>query len=462
MKNSKIIEAMQYIDEDLIEETVLDTKHDNRKWIPWATSIAACICLGIIGFIMHPWNQEEPEAEQEYTVSEGEWGQPEYEVIESEEGVTIPPMEAVLSAEEMEAACMVGFFIYDGRCYVHYDTLYEDVDLVDEHLGTITGSIDAWTPQDGYVDGAGSVHGEIYSVKGYDPSFMLCMKEPDLSTRLFICDNGITLKKGSDLFEDRLQLTDGYINVQYETHRSWHIDMGNRYELEADNELMKELVHQLKEAPVQLCDREDFYDKQEYHLYFNMKNGMSVHLRLSEEGYVCFDGMLDVCVQLPETLYKDILSAFGTLEGTAVQYTPGYTGVTIEECKTDPELGTYVPEIWPEEMSLQWASIYYDLDTETAKATGTQNIDITYVNDADSVVYLWVQIGWMQDYGENGYAGPVIEASQLSLETVEEYMQYERDYSQFDLGIQYEEALVVISGCGIPAQQILQTVQSIR
>ena len=54
---------------------------------------------------------------------------------------------------------MIGFFIYEGRCYVQYREIYEDVDLIDKHLGTVTGLIDEWTPEDGYVDFAGSAQG---------------------------------------------------------------------------------------------------------------------------------------------------------------------------------------------------------------------------------------------------------------------------------------------------------------
>ena len=76
-------------------------------------------------------------------------------------------MEVSLSANEN--AAMLAFFIYQGRCYVQYEWIDHGDALVGEYLGTATGLIDEWTPQEGYVDLAGSVQGDFYAVNGYDP-----------------------------------------------------------------------------------------------------------------------------------------------------------------------------------------------------------------------------------------------------------------------------------------------------
>ena len=139
----------------------------------------------------------------------------------SDKGVTIPKLEVSLSAES--SADMLGFFIYQGNCYVHYDWIYDDVDIIGKHLGAATGLIDEWTPRDGYVEFAGSVKGDFYEVKGYDPSFMLCMKHTDGSISLYVCDTGITLKYGSELYTDRLDLAGNYTSVQYERIGRAHV-----------------------------------------------------------------------------------------------------------------------------------------------------------------------------------------------------------------------------------------------
>ena len=156
---------------------------------------------------------------------------------------------------------MIGFFIYEGRCYVQYREIYEDVDLIDKHLGTVTGLIDEWTPEDEYVDFAGSAQGDFYSVKGYDPSFMLCMREPDGAINLFICNNGITLKYGSELFEDRLHLAGNYSKVVFESYDSWNYGKEELFRLEGKDETVSRFVECLDEAEFIPENSVSFYDE---------------------------------------------------------------------------------------------------------------------------------------------------------------------------------------------------------
>ena len=191
----KLYNSMTNISEEIIEEA--QTAKSRRKapvWVKWGAA-AACVCLIVAGVFV--WKQP---SESLADANENSGG-----ITVSEDGVTIPPLNVTLSSNaEMD---MIGFFIYQGRCYVQYEWIYEDVDLIGEHLGTAIGSIDEWTPKDGYVELAGSVRGDFYSVKGFDPAFMLCMREADGAIATYVCNNGITLKTGRDLYEDCLLYT---------------------------------------------------------------------------------------------------------------------------------------------------------------------------------------------------------------------------------------------------------------
>ena len=41
-----------------------------------------------------------------------------------------------------------------------------------------------------------------------------------------------------------------------------------------------------------------------------MNNGMTIHFRLFEGGYVCFDGVIRACVQIEETIFEEMLAIF--------------------------------------------------------------------------------------------------------------------------------------------------------
>ena len=49
-------------------------------------------------------------------------------------------------------------------------------------------------------------------------------------------------------------------------------------------------------------------DKTEsYHMYFQLEDGITVHLRLYEDGYVIFDGIYSVCIQINKEDMQELL-----------------------------------------------------------------------------------------------------------------------------------------------------------
>ena len=298
MSIPRIIEAMDHIDDDLISGAADFKRNVNRTvWVRWA-AVAACLCLAAAGlFIRH-----------QIASSKSASTDP----VSSESGVTIPERKFTLSADSNAESDMIAFFIYQGHVYVFYEWS-DNTEIAGEYLGTATGLINEWTPKDGYVEFAGSIKGDFYSVKGYDPSFMLCLKETDGALSTYICDNGITLTYGSELYEDRLHLTGNYNAVQYETRESWYYSKNKLYQLDESSGVISSFIDQLDKAAFMSWQdvpaREGktiitIYDTEIYHLYFRMKDGMTIHLRLYENGYVRFQGLLDVCVQVPKDCFN--------------------------------------------------------------------------------------------------------------------------------------------------------------
>lgn len=297
MRGNELLDKMELIDPVYVEAAEAKPKGKKNTWIKWG-AMAACLCLMVIGVMLFQ-RQSAP------TPNEGSG------LTVAENGVTIPQMNVSLSAKE--AADMLAFFIYQGRCYVQYEWVYGNADLVGEYLGTATGLIDEWTPKDGYVELAGSISGDFYAVNGYDPAFMLCMKEETDAVATYICDNGITLKYGSELYEDRLHLSGNFESVQYERRDSWYYGRDERYQLNNVNDMILDFIAGMDSGlfvpydAVPLNGKKYISDIELYHLYFRMKNGTIVHLRLLENGYVRFDGMMALCLQVPEEQYSALL-----------------------------------------------------------------------------------------------------------------------------------------------------------
>ncbi len=306
MNKGKALDAVEHIDAAWIDEADgYRGKKGNNVWIRRGAA-AACLCLAVAGAIL--WHKAAPPEPEEGSV------------VLTENGVTIP--QRVFTVAAGRAVDMIAFFIYQGRCYVGYEWI-RDADVAGEYLGTVTGSVDEWTSKDQYTELTGSVDGDFYAVKGYDPSFMLCMKDETGAVCTYVCDSGITLKYGRELFEDRLRLTGNYTAAEYETRRSWNDGENGLYRMEDElyrmeggETLLQSFIEALDEAEFipwkDVPAKEGYtdttiYETEIYHMYFRMTDGTSVHLRLYENGYVRFQGLLKVCVQVPEDAFTPLV-----------------------------------------------------------------------------------------------------------------------------------------------------------
>ena len=470
MKDS-IIDAVGRIGNDLIEEVDALRQLPRKKrvgsgWIRWGAA-AACLCLIASGVFL--WARQKNDSG---VISCGisEAGT-DSGITSSADGVTIPKMNVSLSANA--AADMIAFFIYQGNCYVQYEWIYDaDPELVGEYRGTATGLIDEWTPKNGYVELAGSVRGPFYAVKGIDPGFMLCKKDETGAVSTYICDNGITLRTGSDLYEDRLHLSEQIAAVEAETRDSWYNSRDEVFRLDAEDEAVKAFITALDRA--EFIPWEDvpakegmtstsIYDTETWHVYFRLENGMTVHLRLYENGYVRFQGLLSVCVQLPEESFGALTDLLKSHIGADRVSAPDRTEIMLEKCRNDPALGGYLPTFEVPGCSVLAAEARYYLDEETAAETGTKELYLEYTSSFNPELYYSVTVTWRDEYGQNGWAGPMFDRSELSVDALAERRgTKENGIVTIDAGVWYGDVSVVLSASGLDAETAFEILDSVQ
>ena len=464
MKNSDLYKSFEGIDDDILMRSEMASK-SRRKPVFAILSAAAGILL-IAGAVFAGIKLLKPAGTKQQAETDVS-----SQAASQEDGVTIPQTEVSLKTESSAEADMIGFFIYEGRMYVQYgDWIREKLDIIGERLGTATGLVNEWTPKDGYVDFAGSVRGDFYAVKDYDPSFMLCMKDPSGAVSLFVCNSGITMKYGSELFTDRLHLQN-YTDVLYETRDSWFRSKEELYRFK-DRDAINEFITEINAAEFMLCADIPFGSQgevisslEEYHLYFRMENGITIHLRLLKGGYIVFDGLMDACVRIPEESYNRLISMLND-RSASERAEMSENATMIEDCRNDPELGRYLPSYTPENQIFQFAEIQYYIDPETAAETGTKEIHVEY-SAKDPRIYYAVTVTWASEYGKNGWAGPMQDLSELSLDTLSPHVQTENargealDYERIDVGVWIQDASVVVSARGLPKEEVYQILSSI-
>lgn len=312
-RREQLFNSITDVDERFIEEAQTEMRRKkSHRAVRWV-GLAACLCLVAGGALL--WS----EFHQPSGANDGP-------AIVTGEGVAIPPRVLDVQNNTSEAN-MIAFFIYQGRWYEHYAFVDMNENLVGEYLGTATGSIDKWSEKDEYVELSGSVQGDFYAVNGYDPNFMLCKRSGiDGELSLYICNNGITLSRGSELYEDRLHLAENYRGVQYESQDSWYYSKGELHPLDAsDHKALTDFIGALNDAAFILRQDVPFdkdkdveavsvFDSCLYHLYFQMEDGITVHLRLIEGGYVFFDGMMDVAVRIPPEAFDPLIEQLAANE----------------------------------------------------------------------------------------------------------------------------------------------------
>ena len=183
-----LFRAVGEVGGDLVEEAAAETKKRRRAPI-YAAALAACAALMLL--LARPWAQETP-------------------------AVATAPV----------AMDMVAFVIYGGRMYECSQVLEGDAaeELMGEYLFTSPGYIDEWSSPEEYTDGTGSVAGDVYTVKGYDSAFRLCIPlDGGALLELYDTLDGITLRTGEDLYGERLHLRDNWREAEYQTHDDWNI-----------------------------------------------------------------------------------------------------------------------------------------------------------------------------------------------------------------------------------------------
>ena len=339
---SEIIhDALNFLDDETIEEVdelrksisvAKDTTNQKEttvrklfSWRRWAV-LAASVCL-VIG-ISSTWgsinseehSQLESDDRNDYNDSDMQESLPSDETINMEnneaendsvgEGmiepennypaVNIPAYQVNLAKNDDYASDMVGFFIYGGRCYVQTCD-YMSKDVMGEYVCTTKGLIDEWTEKDGYVDLAGSISADVYTVAGVDSEFMLCIVYDDGVVETYIHNNGITLSRGNEIL-DWLGFDVG--REEYAIFCS----KGNSCDIaisEEEKEILDKFFANFGENRVVL--RKDISitisEEEIYHLVIITEEGVPLHFMILNDGYVSYYGLQEVCVKIDKRVY---------------------------------------------------------------------------------------------------------------------------------------------------------------
>ena len=245
----------------------------------------------------------------------------------NEAALQIPPVE-LPEPDPMAEADMIAFVVYHGGIYTEAGW-YRGAEaeaihgLVGDWIGTGAGNIDEWSSEEAYAkDFAGTVAGDVYTVKGYSPDFRLChlgeYTTADGKTEPWILFlerlNGISVSTGADVFSERLHLDGRVAGARYQSFEDWNLVRGIYHPLALVPELDRFLAA-LNEGSFQYVYEEDpgFYrdSRPQAIVYLDLEDGTTVTLRLIEGGWVGYESMPWYFIQIPEEVFRPVFAAAG-------------------------------------------------------------------------------------------------------------------------------------------------------
>lgn len=322
MKDYELLDAMGDIKNEYI---IAAANGCGKKRAPWVVPVAATACLCAVGIgaaVAFGSKNANPPAHDSIAAADS--------TSSADKGVFIPAVE-LPKLEEGVAVDMIGLVVYNGGIYTQSLTFCDDearaIDsLKDEYLGRGSGSIDEWSQPEEYDrQFASNYEGEIYSVKGYDPSFRLCCRqeytEENGESSLFIVFldrlNGIQLTTGKDLFEDRLSVSGRLTSVSWQSHSDWNNGRSIYHKSELSEQewdafwsavLSGEFVNTWDPDNLDTC----IYDaSKQAHIFLELDDGTNVELRLIDGGYVGYQPLGWYYVKIPEDVWNTVYNACG-------------------------------------------------------------------------------------------------------------------------------------------------------
>ncbi len=199
-------------------------------------------------------------------------------------------------------AASVGFIYYDNSYYEASVSIPLPRELVGERVGTLNRDPGSDAGKEGVIPYEGVGDWDIHTVKGYDPSFMLCA--PSVGT-VYVRAGGFSVKYGSEIFRDELRLPGDYAEVLIGTRRPLYVEEyeGTPVTDTAAVEALLERVCEAEFLPsseIPLLEGTGNWEPLRLgYLHFERTDGTTTTLCLYEGGYVSYLEMDMICVRVP-------------------------------------------------------------------------------------------------------------------------------------------------------------------
>lgn len=403
---------------------------------------------------------------------------------EETEPLSIPLM-SVGEAEELYSleGCFSSLgLLWEGRRYTPYGAgdpilvnALPDTALLDEYLGDTV-----WPPKgtkSEILNLPASTAGPCYSVRGYDPSFLLCQRNDSGRSSWYLSLSGRSLRRGAELLEELMHCSE-VLSIRWQTGELW--PSGSLKGRELKDELLPEakgLLNELGDCP--FVSQEAVTEElgveranelsrfQRLKLYLTMPGGMIFLLQLYEGGY------LSLTIDYEEKLWlrggeagKGLLELLRYANGTEIAWEERQP-LRYEDLLLDPCLGAFLPTELPEGLSFRQGGISYEIERETGALGPAHSLLVDFQDVENTKRSFSLQVYSASAFMSAGnYAGDVLSPEELNEETVEAHTIRVNSHGRVlenpstNLGLRSGDMILVMYATGLETEETLSLLRS--
>lgn len=318
MNQKDLFQAMNHIEESILQETAdkrkLGKRRRNKKRI--LCGLAALILAGTGATAASLNRHSIPIAPTESAVSASpsppaESASPVSPSPSPRKGVTLPLADPPAYVDPATADFACPFFWVDGRMYSSFVSVPYSESLIGKRLGTVemrvydVGEFLPSSEQESlsYQTALGCVEGDFYEIPGYNPEFLLGMREEQVDGEkllLFFSGSGQTFYTGEDLFQKFLSARDRVSGVRAEMEKEEEYQI-QRFSVPIEKDFTP-FLEALCSAPA-VPDEETPGGARLGELSVQLEDGVEFRLVLCPGGYVQLAGISGVSFQMDSTIF---------------------------------------------------------------------------------------------------------------------------------------------------------------
>lgn len=309
MKKQDLFQAMNGIEESILQETQVKRKQGQRRRRQkrLLCALAALILAGT-GVTAASLNRHAIPVSPTESVSSASPSP----TASPGKGVTLPLEEPPANIDPATASFACPFFWVDGRQYASFVSVPYSESLIGKRLGYVemlvydVGEFLPPSEQEAlsYQTALGCVEGDFYEIPGYDPEFLLGMREEHVDGEkllFFFSGSGQTFYTGEDLFQDLLSAKGRVSSVRAEIEKEGEYEI-QRFSVPIEEDFTP-FLEALCSAPA-VPDEETPGGVRLGELSVQLEDGVEFRLVLCPGGYVKFAGIYGVAFQIDSELFN--------------------------------------------------------------------------------------------------------------------------------------------------------------